>query len=295
MTGIFSSTPYETFSRELDVSLQWISSLGIVYERTRVGEYKRAIDILLEVYRTKDLERTRKEFERLVTALFEVNDLIAIHRALAGRYDNEISELIKKYAKGPANYREEVVSSSSNLARNIAFELLVASRLVSAGLGLDFSLGADIATSIKKKSILFECKRPQSIGKLESNIKDAFRQLERKYKKPVHARHRGIIAIDISKIINPEFMLFVQPNAVSLEQGLSQIVDEFIVKNERLCQLRRNKRTIAVIVRVGIMGINQEKNDMLTYCQQYGLTPINYSGSQNIETAKSLANTLASM
>ena len=145
MAGVFSSTPYESFAQDLDAAVVWISSLGIANERTRIGEYKRAIDILLEVYKSKDLERTRREFVRLVTALFEANELIAIYNGLSGKYDREIRDHIKKYVKGPADYRKEVVSASSNLARNIAFELLVASKLVSAGIGLDFSIHADVA------------------------------------------------------------------------------------------------------------------------------------------------------
>ena len=232
---------------------------------------------------------------RFVTALYEANDLIAIHKGLVGKYDSEISEHIKKYAKGPANYREEAPSASSNLARNIAFELLVASKIVAANIPLDFSVKTDVATKFDGRSILFECKRPQSEESIEKNIKDAFKQLERKYKSPVRARHRGIIALDISKLLNPEFMLYVQPDAVSLDRGLTQIADQFILKNERLWQLRRNSKTIAVLIRFGIMGINQEKEDMLTYCQQYGLTPLNAAGHRNIETAERLAEAMSGL
>jgi len=55
------------------------------------------------------------------------------------------------------------------------------------------------------------------------------------------------------------------------------------------------KETIAVLVRVGVMGINQEKNNMPTYCQQYGLTPIETSGDRNIKTAHNLAEAIHGM
>lgn len=289
MSEVFSSIPYESFAANLDKAVAWIDNLGVHYEKTRVGEYKRAIDILLEVYKTKDIERTRKEFVRFVTALFEANDLIAIHKGFAGKYDQEIREHIEKYVKGPADYRHEVISASSNLGRNIAFELLVASRIVSTGVELDFSIKTDIACRFDGRSILFECKRPQSHKNLEANVKDAFKQLEKKYQNPSRTRYRGVIAIDITKLLNPDFMLYVQPNADALDRGLSKIVDSFIQSHENIWQLDRNSKTIAIILRVGLMGINQEKDEMLTYCQQYGLTPINSSGTRNIETAKKLA------
>jgi hypothetical protein len=295
MAGLYSSTPYESFAQDLDAAIEWICTFGISQERTRIGEYKRAISVLSEIYKTEDLEKTRKEFVRIATALYEANDLISIHKGLAGKYDSEIGEHIKKYAKGPANFREEVVSASSNLARNIAFELLVASKIVSANIPLDFSIKTDIATKFDGRNILFECKRPQSEESIEKNIKDAFKQLERMYKNPIRARHRGIIALDISKLLNPEFMLYIQPDAASLDRGLVQIADQFILKNERLWQLRRNSKTIAVLIRFGIMGINQEKDGMLTYCQQYCLTPLNAAGNRNIETAERLAEAMSGL
>jgi len=182
MSGIFNSTPYELFSQDLDVAVKWISSLGVSYEKTRIGEYKRAIDVLLEVYKSKDLDKTKSEFVRLITALFEASDLVAIHKGLSGPYDTKIKEHIKKYAKGPSDYRKETASTSSNLARNIAFELILASKIVSANMELDFTIKTDIATKFDRRSILFECKRPQSKGKLEANIKDAFKQLEKNTK-----------------------------------------------------------------------------------------------------------------
>lgn len=81
-------------------------------------------------------------------------------------------------------------------------------KLTSAGIALDFRLKTDVAAYFDNRSLLFECKRPQSVGSLENNVKDAFHQLEAKYRSPQRLRHRGIIAIDISKLINPEFMLY---------------------------------------------------------------------------------------
>lgn len=292
MTGVFGSISYDDFSQSLNSAIDWINTLGISYEKSRVGEYRRAIRTLLEIYESNDFTNAKKEFPRLVTAVYESNDLITIHKGFSGKYDREINEHLKKYLKGPADYRSEMTSSSSNLSRNIAFELLVSSKLVFAGLKLDFRIKTDIAAYFDNRSVLFECKRPQTIDTLESNIKKAFKQLERKYKNPECSRHRGIIAIDVSKLLNPDFKLYVQPNANAIDAGLTHILDKFIQQNDHLWQLSRNKKTIAILFRYALMAINQEKGEMLTYCQQYGLTPINNSGSRNIETAKHLAGVI---
>lgn len=287
----FATTSYEKFAQELNEATAWLQSLGIDYMRTRIGEYQKAISVLIEMYKNEDIERQKKEFVRIANAIFEAHDCIAIHKSLAGKYDNEIEEHIRLFSGGPVQYRQEG-TSASNRARNIAFELVVAARLVDVKIPLDFRIRTDIAGRFDNRSILLECKRPQSNKKIEANVKDAFKQLERKYQNPIRTRYRGIIAIDISKLINPKFQLYIQQTEHDIESGLSGIVDDFIRSNERYWQLDRNSKTIGVLIRLGVMGIIKEKNDLLTYCQQYGLTPINNSGHRNIQTAKALAQTL---
>jgi hypothetical protein len=87
-------------------------------------------------------------------------------------------------------------------------------------------------------------------------------------------------------------MLYVQSNAAALHQGLSNLVDNFIIAYEKHWQLRRNSKTIAVIIRVGTMGSSQEKSDMLTHCWQYVVAPINNSGDRNIKTARRLTDAI---
>lgn len=294
MTGTFISTPFEDYASDLENALSWIQDLGIVYERTRIGEYKRAIDTLLELYKSDDQTNVQKEFSRIVTAVFEASDLINIHKELAGLFDNELRSRIERYAKGPSNYTNEIISASSNVARNIAFELLVMAKLVAANLEINFEIKTDIAAKFENRNIVFECKRPQSLGKLGANVKDAFRQLELKYQNPTHSRLRGIVAIDISKLINPDFMLYEADDAKSLDAGLSHLVDKFISENKHNWQTGRNKKTIAVLLRLSLMGINKERGNMLTYCQQFGLTPLNHSGEINMATVRALTAVLAS-
>ena len=293
MDAGFETISFGTFANDLDNAVSWLQNVGIRYAPTRLGEYKRAIETLLKIYTSDDVKKMRDEYARIVTALFEANDLILIHKDLAGKFDGKLRARIEKYAKGPVNYTEELTSSSSNIGRNTAFELLVMSKLVKAGIEPDFEVDGDIAVLFDNRSIIFECKRPQSLGKLESNIRDAFKQLEKRFLNPIRARHRGIIAIDISKIVNPDFMLYVQPNVGSLRSGLSRIIDNFIKENEKFWQTRRSSKTIAVLIRLGLMGVVEEKNRLLTYCQEYGLTPLNHVGERNIWTAKTLTYALA--
>ncbi len=296
LANTFLSIPYEEFAAELDGALAWIQSLGIAYKRTRIGEYKRAINKLIQIYQSADKQEANRELPRIATAAYEANDLIAVHKGLGGRFDNELRTHIKEaYGKGPVSYTQEVISTSSNRARNIAFELRVMAWLASAGIEIDFGIKTDVAARFDNRSVILECKRPQSSEAVESNVKDAFEQLEEKYRNPVRPRHRGIIAIDISKLTNPDFKGYFHPDTDSLDAYLSQRVSQFIVANEHYWQTGRDKKTIAVLVRFSSMEVNKKKGDMLTCCQHYALTPLNHSGERNIATAEALANALANV
>jgi hypothetical protein len=202
-------------------------------------------------------------------------------------------EHVKAYVGGPTSYIDEDIDTSSNAARNIAFELLLMAKLTSATIPMDFRIKSDVAVHFDNRSLLFECKRPQSVGSLENNVKKALRQFKTKYRAPQRRRrHRGIIAIDITKLVNPEFMLYAQDDEQTLDAGLSGMVDCFISTHERLWQKQRDRKTIAVLLRVSLMGVNKARNEMLTYCQQYALTPLNHVGARNIETVRALTQAM---
>ena len=292
MAGHFSSKKYAVLANELHAALAWLHELGVSYARTRVGEYCRALDVLIASFQKSNFDAMRNELLRFVTALFEIHDLIDIHKSLAGQFDNELRQHVEALARGPISYTEENSATSSNRARNIAFELVTMAKLVNAGIPLDFSIKTDVAAVLDKRSLLFESKRPQSLASLEKRVKDAFAQLEAKYRSPQRLRHRGLIAIDISKLINPRFHLYVQEDADAIDAGLSQIVDDFIAKHEHVWQTQRNKKTIGVMLRMTVMGVNRARNEMFTHCQQWGLSPINHVGERNIETVRGLAERL---
>ena len=136
VTGTFSSKPYGALADDFRAALAWLEGLGVSYERTRVGEYERAIQVLLAAFKAPDFDAMRKELLRIVTALFEIHDLIDIHRSLGGRSDGEFKRQVQTLATGPANYTDEDSATSSNAPRNIAFEFVIMAKLVNAGIPL---------------------------------------------------------------------------------------------------------------------------------------------------------------
>ena len=194
MDNQYSTSSFEDLHEKLDDAIGWIETLGVRATPSRLGHYRRSLERLNRIYRQEDLELKDDEFVDYVTTLFEAQDLVQIHQSLGGKsHDDHLRGIVQSITGGPTSYTDEDCSSG-NRPRNLAFELLLAGRLVSAGLGLDLDVRSDVATKIDNRTVLFECKRPQSERSLEKRTKAAFRQLRRQYSNPVRSRSRGVVA-----------------------------------------------------------------------------------------------------
>jgi hypothetical protein len=111
-----------------------VEQLGCSVWPDTLGEYERALATLLQAFQGSDFEALRQQPLPIVTALFEVTDVIEVHRHLAGRFDQELAEHVKACVSGPASYINENVQTSSNAARNTVFELVLMAKLTSAGI-----------------------------------------------------------------------------------------------------------------------------------------------------------------
>jgi len=90
---------------------------------------------------------------------------------------------------------------ASSQARNLLFELNLASKLWHAGLKPELGEHPDISCVVEGKLLLIECKRPVSVRGAKERITKARKQLQAEIKKrPVGAR--GVIALSMSKILN---------------------------------------------------------------------------------------------
>jgi len=293
VAGIFSSRTYDAIASDLRDALAWFRSLGVEHERTRIGEYQRAVQLLVAAYRDARTDVLQREFPRINNALVEGHDIVYIHRPLAGRFDSELERHIKAYASGPVIYTDEKAESASNRARNIGLELGVMAALARAELPIDFSIPTDVACEFGNRTLLFECKRPQSPDSVKPRVKDAFRQLEQKYQTAQRTRYRGIITLDITKVLNPSFKLYVTDDRISIDQIMSHLVDRFLIDHRSSWELRRTSKTIGILVRLRQMSVVEgASTSKLFYGQQFALTPISHVGVVNAAIAEDLASSI---
>lgn len=283
----YSSTTYDDLAESLFRALSWLNSIGIAHSRTRFGEYERALSALVE---TPEKERgvlLRNALPSLGNAIFEAYEIVDIYEALSGLYDHELTRHVRKLAGGPVTYFDERPETSSNLARNIGFELSVMAYLARAGLTLDFSIQTDVAAAFGKRTLLFECKRPQSLDAVEPRITNALRQLRPKFNTIDKARRRGIVALDITKAINPEFRAYVTTTEHGISTSMNEQVDRFLDRHSHCWRNPRSSRAIGVLVRLRqISFVEGSAGSKLYHCQQVAVKPFDNIGKLNVETLR---------
>ena len=295
MPGAFTTNTFRELSEKLQAALGWLQTLGIVPNPTRHGEYQRLMKRLVTSQEAKDEGALRAEFPQFNNMLFEVHDLIEIHSRLAGKFDDGIGRQVKLFAAGPTTYLLEDVSNSSNRARDFGFELATMAALSRAGLSLDFSIPTDVAARFKHRILMFECKRPQSIESVPRLIKRAVDQLAKKYKSVNRRTHKGIVAIDITKVVNPHFNIFVARENEAIDQTMSEKLEAFASDTKESWGDIRHSRTFGVLFRLRQMNaIETEKTNRLVYGSQFLLTNTAGTGVVDMALAEDLAATILS-
>jgi hypothetical protein len=145
------------------------------------------------------------------------------------------------------------------------FEALMAARFHRPQSGVEAILDADSDTGIEinNKKVWVECKRITSTERIEENTGKASKQLEVLLNKKIGSGHRGIVAIDITKILSPGDEIFVQENDTQLLNSADRIMERFIEDNSHIWQkvyARRHKKVIGTIIRFSFMASSEARN-----------------------------------
>jgi hypothetical protein len=283
----FSTISYEALEHDLSGALQWLRSSGIRYEAGRFGHYKRSLKELLNSDRTPQPARSH-----VVTALYEIHDLIHIHQYLRGQSHHSLFARLKKFTTGPNTYTDE--RKSSNAARNFGFELVVLAWLAAARIQLNLDVDADAAATIDNRTVIFECKRPQSRKSLESNFKEACSKLRERYQTAPRVGYRGVVALDLTKLLNEDFRTYQFRSAEHVMDQLSQLCWDFMYGHDYLWQSVQEKNTIAVWARLcGMVVLTDDRK--LTRFEVFPLRARDNIPHRNEITCNALGKAIAAL
>jgi hypothetical protein len=148
-----------------------------------------------------------------VQALVEALEFYLIHEAFGcgSVVDDVLKQKLAQTLSGPKSPLLE--NQRNSVGRNIMFELALAAEWKTKNMSMEMG-EPDISLNLDKSTFLVECKRPLSEHSVRANIKDAAQQLATKLASQDDLRSFGIIAISLTRLINPGNIASVAPTEV---------------------------------------------------------------------------------
>ena len=269
---------FEAIFAQYSAAIAWMKSIGVKIGPGRTSHYEKIVGYWKDAHKTASAEEGKKIFPDFVSSMFEIYDFVSIYKAFKDVPINQltlIAQKLQKAVNGPVNAAEETPDSTT--ARNFLFEATVAARANRPDKGATAILDAksDTGITIDGKKIWVECKRITSTRKIESNARSASSQLEDILKKQVGSGHRGIVALDVSKILNLGDKIFVSDSDSALLSSVDRMMEKFITEFSPLWEkvyLQRNRKIIGTIIRFAFMSSSEARN-ILVHTQQWAVNP----------------------
>jgi hypothetical protein len=269
MPSNWATVGFLQIAAQMDGAVSWLRGLGIDVTNSRVGHYRRVMERLAVADERRDATELRALFPMVVDPLFEANEIGSIYAAFgSGVHDDYVRARITALRSGPLRYTDEV--GSNTCARDLAFELLLAARLVSGGLQLDPAIASDIAVHAAPRRLIFECKRPGSEERVERRVREAKNQIHAKCDAGGRLGSLGVIAVDLTKLVNPEFQLLTGITKAAGTRALGDYLEHYWRAHSRLWGAVESRKVVGVILRLSVMAHFTDDTG-LAYCQQYAL------------------------
>ena len=231
-----------------EAALKWVDAAGFPVDRGRHSDYRKTIATLRRQFSTQSWGDFADDIyrDRICTALLESRELVSIFRGLSTSTDPSAMENLRHYIKGPALPTHEQAATSSNRARNFGFELYLNALFAHAGLRPEYGTNADLSFTTDQLRVFVEAKRPMTRQSIETSLRVAMRQLATRLREHEQTDRAGIVALDLSKVVNPENR--VMP--VRSEEHLYELMYA-----EDKIQMAKALPTIAKNLKPGIVGM----------------------------------------
>lgn len=279
-------------------AMKWMANLGISIQSGRTSNYEKVIGYWKDAYLTASIEEANQAFPDFVSSLLEIVEFTRIHKALQDVSPLELTSVIEKLKKavnGPVNIVSETQKSTA--ARNFLFEASVAATAHRPARSVEAILNArsDTGIKIEGRKIWVECKRVTSEQALEGNLRKACSQLQETFKTEIGSGHRGIVAMDVSKILNPKGDLLVAKDDAELTRTLARLLQDFANKHSGLWQrvyAEKSRKIIGTVFRLSCLATSEARK-MAVQCSQWAVSPRADATTADVQIQKRLVEALS--
>ncbi len=226
---------------------RWLMYHGIDTKNSRLSELLEMTDTIVEYQNRGDTERLREKYGdlKLWYALMESGAFVEVYDALKTIKSNKLPRAkLKDILKGPFLPMDEDTEENNIHGRNTLFELLMASKLINAGIKVtEFD---DVDFTFQKTKFNIQCKRLHSQKRIRDNIEKASSQFY--YKMKSKPNLKGIIGLSIDKIAGMEGRFIKVKNEAEIGKNVGNLTVDFIRNYYHYWHNLTNINIIAVFV-----------------------------------------------
>jgi len=259
----FHIISFSEINNQLRDAIDWLKTFVPNITPTRFGQYQKDIEYLIKVLNENKLYLLNKPVSssKIMNSLYEADEIIQIYEGLSNCGQTKyLKNKIPIFVKGPVEVNSEKESASAHMARDISFELFIASLFSSTSFKIDFSTEADLLITNSDYRLFVECKRPNSINSIRSNVKIASSQLKKRFNLFVDKENvYGIIFISVDNIINPNHSLIYTSDEYELTRMLESNMAAFIQNNKQHWNKIGDKKIIGIVAFFKSFGIYENK------------------------------------
>lgn len=215
-------TEYLTKLKVRRIPERLLGAIAIVRELEEAQREQRTETLVV----LDDPAAAERRMQELVWSVVEGWQLATIFEGISDYDPKVVRKQLLKALKGPLNPTDE--TGSSNEGRNTLFELLLAAQFRRVGADIKIGQDADLLIAYGEARLYIECKRPLYADNIPSNVKKARRQLQYRFKTErrsgKHDELGGLVAISISKALNPGEKMYLVDN----EEGLQSLGNDIM-------------------------------------------------------------------
>jgi hypothetical protein len=267
---------YEDIIEQLKEVDSWLVAQGISGQHNRIHIHIANIRKLLDARADGTLRNLAEGIgqAQLMWSLVEALEFAEAYAALRDYDPGPLRQKLQDALCGPVEPFAE--TSSTNLGRNTMFELSLAGRLRSKGIAVHSLTNPDILCEIGQASLYIQCKRPFAEAGISRNISSARRQLTRDLIVSGSSLARGLVAISISRVLNPGDKLLVARTEGEVALSLADEAESLGQRHSHLWKRISDKRIVGILFHVMTPAFIEE-GSILTAAEQavvFGLPTI---------------------
>jgi hypothetical protein len=247
-------TNHAGWTKELEALYDRLNTAGFRVQATRLDAYRKTfatIDKFITENRQEELVK-KVPFPTFANDLHESQEFIEACDEFPDLTQPGLRDRIEKVLKGARELEKETPERGE--ARNYLFELVMAGLLKRAGFKVRLDRIEDVSLEYSDRPFFIECKRILSQAKLQERIDHAANQIGKRCNDAGTQKARGVIAIDISKLLNDGKSFLQCPTLEALNSEVETLFNLFRQMHGAELGTRKEARVLGLYVYLRLPG-----------------------------------------